>query len=181
MELQTSSTPLAFTPAIAASTAALYDRVRGVIPEVEWPVHAPYVEAINRLKAERNAVVLAHNYQTPEIFHGVADIVGDSLVLAREAAKVQADVIVMCGVHFMAETAKLLNPGKTVLIPEENVKDLAEIPDNIKNRLDIQPVKWIDSVFDLALERKTEPLSDDEAPPAPPPVTEAPAPAAVKH
>jgi quinolinate synthase len=89
-----------------------------VIPPSEWQVFVPDIEAIQRLKRERNAVVLAHNYQTPEIFHGVADIVGDSLMLAREAMRVEAEVIVMAGVHFMAETAKLLNPGKTVLMPD---------------------------------------------------------------
>ncbi|MBO43069.1 MAG: quinolinate synthase [Rhodospirillaceae bacterium] len=109
---------LNYTPAIAAATAPIYDRVKTVIPEIEWPFHAPYVDAINQLKKERNAVILAHNYQTPEIFHCVGDIVGDSLALAREAAKVEADVIVLCGVHFMAETAKLLNPDKTVIIPD---------------------------------------------------------------
>src|SRR3546814_7860625 len=113
-----SATALAYTPEVAATTAPLYDRVKRVIPDVEWPFHAPYVEAINRLKRERNAVVLAHNYQTPEIFHCVSDFVGDSLALARQAAKADADVIVMAGVHFMAETAKLLNPGKTVLMPD---------------------------------------------------------------
>ena len=85
---------------------------------MEWPVHAPYVDAIREWKAKRNAVVLAHNYQTPEIFHGVADITGDSLALARRAAETDADVIVMAGVHFMAETAKILSPEKTVLIPD---------------------------------------------------------------
>jgi quinolinate synthase len=89
-----------------------------VIPPVEWPLMAPYVSAINKLKKQRNAVILAHNYQTPEIFNCVADIVGDSLQLAREATKVDADVIVQCGVHFMAETSKILSPQKTVLIPD---------------------------------------------------------------
>jgi quinolinate synthase len=101
-----------------ARTAPLYDRVKRVIPPFEWATFADDVDAILELKRRRNAVVLAHNYQTPEIFHGVADIVGDSLLLAREATKVDADIIVLAGVHFMAETAKLLNPEKTVLIPD---------------------------------------------------------------
>ena len=96
----------------------LYQRVERHIPAVEWPILAEDIAAILKLKEERNAVVLAHNYQTPDIFHTVADIVGDSLALAREAARTDADVIVLAGVHFMAETAKLLNPGKTVLIPD---------------------------------------------------------------
>ena len=108
---------LDYTPAVAAATADLYERVRAVVPPLEWPVHAPYIDAIQRLKKSRGAVVLAHNYQTPEIFHGVADLSGDSLALAQQAAETDADVIVMCGVHFMAETAKLLSPEKTVLIP----------------------------------------------------------------
>jgi len=116
------ATPITLSPeprtAGSVGRADLYDRVRRVIPPVEWAVFAPDVEAILRLKAERNAVVLAHNYQTPEIYNTVADIVGDSLALAREAATVDADVIVLCGVHFMAETAKLMNPSKTVLIPD---------------------------------------------------------------
>ena len=99
-------------------SAQIYPKVRHAIPAIEWPTFADDVDAIIALKKQRNAVILAHNYQTPEIFHGVADIVGDSLALAREAMKVEADVIVLAGVHFMAETAKLLNPSKTVLIPD---------------------------------------------------------------
>ncbi|MDH3702715.1 MAG: quinolinate synthase NadA [Alphaproteobacteria bacterium] len=109
---------LDYSEEIARATAPLYAKVSRVIPEIEWPFHAPYVDAINRLKRERDAIILAHNYQTPEIFHCVADVVGDSLALAREATKVDASVIVLAGVHFMAETAKLLNPEKTVLIPD---------------------------------------------------------------
>ncbi|GGE92243.1 quinolinate synthase NadA [Stappia taiwanensis] len=109
---------LAYTPEVAAETAPIYEKVKDFIPEIEWPLLAPLIHAINKLKRERNAVVLAHNYMTPEIFHGVADIVGDSLQLAKEAARTDAEVIVQCGVHFMAETAKILSPEKTVLIPD---------------------------------------------------------------
>ncbi|MEM1050065.1 MAG: quinolinate synthase NadA [Pseudomonadota bacterium] len=109
---------LDYTEEVAEATAPVFEKVKHVIPAIEWPVFAPYIKAINDLKKQRNAVILAHNYQTPEIFHGVADIVGDSLQLAREAAKAEADVIVQCGVHFMAETSKLLSPDKTVLIPD---------------------------------------------------------------
>lgn len=103
---------------VPLSTSVLYQHVRRVIPEAEWLTFEDDIAAILDLKRQRNAVILAHNYQTPEIFHCVADIVGDSLALARKAIDIEADVIVLAGVHFMAETAKLLNPGKTVLIPD---------------------------------------------------------------
>jgi quinolinate synthase len=106
------------TATVPISTDLLYQRVRTVIPPVEWATFTDDIEAIHQLKREKNAIVLAHNYQTPEIFHGVADIVGDSLALAREAVTAEAEVIVLAGVHFMAETAKLLNPSKTVLVPD---------------------------------------------------------------
>jgi quinolinate synthase len=109
---------LAYTPEVARETAHLYEKVSRVIPPIEWPGFAPCIKAINELKRSRNAVVLAHNYMTPEIFHCVADFVGDSLQLAREASRSDADIIVQGGVHFMAETSKLLNPDKMVLIPD---------------------------------------------------------------
>ena len=96
----------------------LYNKVKKFIPEIEWAVYEPLVNKINKLKKEKNAVILAHNYMTPEIYHCVADIVGDSLLLAKESQKAKADTIIMCGVHFMAETAKILNPDKKVLIPD---------------------------------------------------------------
>ncbi|GGB51809.1 quinolinate synthase A [Roseibium aquae] len=109
---------LAFTPQVAEATAPIYEKVKHIIPAIEWPALAPTIHAINILKKQRNAVILAHNYMTPDIFHGVADIVGDSLQLAIEATRTDADVIVQCGVHFMAETSKILSPDKTVLIPD---------------------------------------------------------------
>ncbi|MES0869187.1 quinolinate synthetase [Pseudovibrio denitrificans] len=109
---------LAYTPEVAEATAEAYEKVKDFIPAIEWAALAPLIFAINKVKKERNAVILAHNYMTPDIFHGVADIVGDSLQLAKEAAKTEAQVIVQCGVHFMAETSKILSPEKTVLIPD---------------------------------------------------------------
>lgn len=108
----------AYTPEAARATAVIRERVRSVIPDLEWAVHAPFIAAITELKRRRNAVVLAHNYQTPEIYHGVADATGDSLALAQYGARTTAEVIVLAGVHFMAETAKILSPEKTVLIPD---------------------------------------------------------------
>jgi len=109
---------LAYTEVVAQATKSLYARVAHVVPEIEWPVYAPYIKAINDLKRAKNAVILGHNYMTPEIFHCVSDFVGDSLQLAREAARTDAKVIVQAGVHFMAETSKILSPDKTVLIPD---------------------------------------------------------------
>ena len=101
-----------------------YQKVSKVIPEIEWAFHAPLIRKINKLKKEKNAVVLAHNYQTPEIFHCIADIAADSLALAVEAEKTDADIIVLCGVHFMAETAKLMNTNKKVLLQEKTLECL---------------------------------------------------------
>ena len=105
-------------PELAESMSDVYQRMSRVVSPVDWVLYAPYVKAINELKAKRNAVILGHNYMTPEIFHGISDFVGDSLQLAIKATEVEADVIVQCGVHFMAETSKILSPSKTVLMPD---------------------------------------------------------------
>jgi|TARA_B100001142_G_scaffold289401_1_gene306181 quinolinate synthase len=107
-----------FSSEIKKATDPIYQKISKVIPEIEWSIHAPYIHRINQLKKEKNAIILAHNYQTPEIYHGIADVAADSLALAVEASKTKADIIVMAGVHFMAETSKLMNPNKKVLLPD---------------------------------------------------------------
>ena len=107
-----------FTPEIKKATDPIYQKISRAVPNIEWPSFAPYIYEINKLKRQKNAIILAHNYQTPEIYHGVSDFSADSLALAIEAAKTKADIIVMCGVHFMAETAKLMSPSKKVLLPD---------------------------------------------------------------
>lgn len=117
-DTMTQDLQLAYTPAVAKETAPLYEKVKRVVNELDWATHAPYILEINRLKKQMGAVILAHNYMTPEIFHCVSDFAGDSLQLAQQAAKTDSNLIIQAGVHFMAETSKILSPEKTVLIPD---------------------------------------------------------------
>ena len=107
-----------YSQEVKKATDSIYQKISSVMPEIEWSVHAPYIHRINQLKKEKKAIILAHNYQTPEIYHGVADVAADSLALAIEASKTEANIIVMAGVHFMAETSKLMSPEKKVLLPD---------------------------------------------------------------
>ena len=107
-----------FTSEVKKATEPIYQKISKTLPGIEWSIHAPYIHRINKLKKEKNAIILAHNYQTPEIYHGIADVAADSLALAIEASKTKSDIIIMCGVHFMAETVKLMNPKKKVLLPD---------------------------------------------------------------
>ena len=112
------SSELKFNSEIKNQTSELYNKIHLSIPQIEWPTIAPYIYEINKLKKEKGVTILAHNYQAPEIFYGVADIVGDSLGLAIDGSKVKTDKILMCGVHFMAETAKIMSPEKKILLPD---------------------------------------------------------------
>ena len=109
---------LELTSEIENKTSEIYKKIEGAIPKIEWLTLAPYIYEINKLKKEKGVTILAHNYQAPEIYYGVADIVGDSLGLAIDGDKVKTDKILMCGVHFMAETAKIMSPEKTIILPD---------------------------------------------------------------
>ena len=112
------SQEMQFNSEVQEATDHLYKKIQNTVPEIEWPLMAPYIYEINKLKKEKDVTILAHNYQTPDIFYGVADIVGDSLGLAIDGAKVKTEKILMCGVHFMAETAKIMSPEKKIILPD---------------------------------------------------------------
>ena len=139
---------LSFTDEVKTNTSQIYNRIKDTVPDVEWPLLAPYIYEINKLKKETNSIILAHNYQTPQIFYGVADIVGDSLALAIEASKVKEDNIIMCGVHFMAETAKIMSPHKKVYLP--NLKAGCSLAESITGQ-DVINLKKNILVFPLSL------------------------------
>ncbi len=144
---------------IKKATDPIYEKIASTVPEIEWATHAPYIYKINKLKKEKNAVILAHNYQTPEIYHGISDFSADSLALAIEASKTKADIILMCGVHFMAETAKLMSPNKKVLLPDMNAgcslsssitgKDVKELKKKYPN---VPVVSYVNTSADVKAE-----------------------------
>ena len=153
------SSELKFSSEVESQTDKLYKKIQGSIPEIEWTTIAPYIYEINKLKKEKNVTIMAHNYQSPEIFYGVADIVGDSLGLAIEGAKVKTDKILMCGVHFMAETAKIMSPEKKIILPDFSAGcSLAEsiTPEDVKklkkDNPDVPVVTYVNTSADVKAE-----------------------------
>jgi quinolinate synthase len=111
------TTDLATETSVEIMLKKMSVRLHGIVPDIELRYKAELACDINRLKKEKNAVILGHNYMEPALFNTIPDFVGDSLELSRKAATTDKDIIVFCGVRFMAETAKILNPDKTVLLP----------------------------------------------------------------